>query len=563
MREIVRAALIAAGFELLATPPLYGSTGFAFLTATIQLAAVVAILTITWERLDASVDWIARVNPRLASTLTALLGGALVIIACRTWLHETLIYPLFGNRPDMLMLIQSGVRRALQGRNPYSTYFLPWKTTLSYGPGLWAPYVLPVVLRVDLRLAALVGEMFVPVVCAFGATTLALRGRLVAGAAWVAALGVIVISEDLRQFASIAHTPVYWPLLAIFAWFVARDRWPAAAATAGLLIVARTTMVSMAPVLLIAVWHRNRAHFAKSTVLMVATAILPFLPYAIWDWRALKFSLYDVYPQVMKTVVWPYGGAHNTIGVTGLLLRTGLDSYVEAVQVAVLLATYVLAWRAIRQGRRPLPWLPAALFAFSATTLWPVQYVYFDVLMLFASAALVELPALAELSATRFFGLAFAASVAVVAAVVVREVPRDPDLDVGTSTARPYLYAGFADDERSGRSFAWVDGTTAEVLVPRRSRADADVTIECEPNLPSRSSVQAMSVTLNGVVLGIVDLREGWQTVRLAAPSRAWIVGVNELTLSFSSAVSPLSLGLSADPRRLSVAFDRIAVRTK
>jgi hypothetical protein len=72
-----------------------------------------------------------------------------------------------------------------------------------------------------------------------------------------------------------------------------------------------------------------------------------------------------------------------------------------------------------------------------------------------------------------------------------------------------------------------------------------------------------MSIALNGVVLGTMHLREGWQTVVVPAPSRAWLIGVNELTLSFSSAASPLSLGLSTDPRKLSVAFDRISVKTK
>jgi hypothetical protein len=38
---------------------------------------------------------------------------------------------------------------------------------------------------------------------------------------------------------------------------------------------------------------------------------------------------------------------------------------------------------------------------------------------------------------------------------------------------------------------------------------------------------------------------------------------VNSLRLSFTNAVSPLEVGLGADARKLSVAFDRIAVRTR
>ena len=108
-----------------------------------------------------------------------------------------------------------------------------------------------------------------------------------------------------------------------------------------------------------------------------------------------------------------------------------------------------------------------------------------------------------------------------------------------------------------------MDGKSAEVLLPRRSRRDAELDIVCEPNLPTRDASQQMSVVLNGNVLGNIDLHEGWQTVTLPAPASVWLVGVNSLRLSFTNAISPLEAGLSADSRKLSVAFDRIAVRTE
>jgi len=74
--------------------------------------------------------------------------------------------------------------------------------------------------------------------------------------------------------------------------------------------------------------------------------------------------------------------------------------------------------------------------------------------------------------------------------------------------------------------------------------------------------VQQLSASLNGTVIGTVTLAAGWQHVEFPAPARAWQIGVNELTLFLSSAVSPKELGQSEDARRLSIAVDRLTVRT-
>ena len=214
-------------------------------------------------------------------------------------------------------------------------------------------------------------------------------------------------------------------------------------------------------------------------------------------------------------------------------------------------------------GPTPLPWMGLALFAFSATTLWPVQYIHFDVFLFFVCAALAETRWIDARREVRVW-LAVLATATVVVAIVARwNIPLNTDIDVGSYGDRPLLYSGFADNEDAGRSFAWVDGTSAEVLLPRRSRRDAELDIVCVPNLPTREASQQMSVALNGNVLGTVTLREGWQTVTLQAPASVWLMGVNSLRLSFTNAISPLEAGLSGDSRKLSVAFDRISVRTK
>jgi hypothetical protein len=563
VRDLARATLIAFCFFLLAAPARYGATARAFATATALL--VVASAALLGLSMRAPHARAAGGTPVPAAALAyAAAASILLVIASRAWLQEILVYPHDPLRADMLIVIQQGIRRVLQGRNPYTIYHVPWDATLPYGPVMWIPYIVPYALRVDVRFVSLLGVLFVPAACAVAAASLAWSRRYLPAAACLIVLGAIAYSPDLRGFASIAHTPSYWPLLGLLAWFVTRERWSAAAVTCGLLFVARTTMAATAPVLLMAVWYRDRRQFPWAALLLAAAAGIPYLPFAIADWRALIYALYGSYQSLMKGFVWTQTTwVQQTVGVTGLLLRTGLQRYAGALQAVVMLAIYAAAWRSIRGGGRPLPWMTIALLAFSMTTFWPVHYIYFDVFLLWACGMLAEGGWPATSGVLLPWGLSLASAAIVLAAVSWLEIPGDPALDIGTGAVRPYLYRGFSTNEGDERTFAWVDGNEAELLVPRRSRGDAELVIVCQPHLPTRGSTQAMSVALNGVLLGTVGLHEGWQPATFDAPARAWIIGVNELTLSFSSATSPAETGTGDDGRKLSAAVDRLIVRTK
>ncbi|MFI5178631.1 MAG: hypothetical protein ACHQO8_08710, partial [Vicinamibacterales bacterium] len=524
-----------------------------------RLAEEDAVAGGTW--LVAREAWLAAV----CSWLVAAVAGVMVFVACRAWLHEILIFPNDPQRADMLVVIQLGIRRMLQAKNPYTMYQVPWDATMPYGPLMWGPYIAPYLLHADLRFLTIAGELFVPVACAIAAVAGAANGRVAPVAAWLVVLSAIAMSPDLRGFASVGHTPSYWPLLALFAWLAVRERWYAAAVALGLLIVARSTMVSVAPVLVMAVWLRDRRRVGGAIALVAAATVLPYLPFAVWDWRALTYALYGSYVSLMKGFVWTSTDwVQHTIGVSGLLLRAHWQRAVEPVQGVVLLLVYVLGWRALRAGRQPLPWMALALLAFSLTTLWPVGYVYLDVFLLLVCGALGESAWLRGRGVASAWIATLAVTVFVLIATSLSGMSRGPTLDVGTGAVRPFLYAGFADDEGGpDRTFAWVENGHAEVLVPRRSRADAEIEVVCEPHLPTRASTQEMSAVLNGVLLATVPMREGWQTVSLPAPARAWQFGINELHLSFSNAVSPREAGVGDDARRLSAAIDRLTVRTR
>jgi hypothetical protein len=563
-----RCLLLALNLILLASPSwftLWFGGSAPYLITTVLLLLTNIALVASWDRVAHAAG--STPAPRKTNSGFLVLGVGVVLlypVAAGQWLHQILIFPIDAQRADMLVVIQAGIHRLLQGKDPYAMYHVPWPATLPYGPVMWGPLVLPTLAHADVRLATLVGFLFVPCLCLLTAADQWARERRLASMAWLLVLTALALSSEMRHFVPIGHTPAYWPLLALLAYLVAGERWDGAALVAGLLIVARTTMVSLAPVLLIAVWYRARPRFARTAALLAAASVLPFLPFAIWDWPALKYGLYGSYQAVIKGFVWKSTDwAQHTIGLTGTLLSHGWGQAVEIVQAATMISVYVACAAAVRAGRRPLPWLAFALLAFSMTTLWPVSYIYLDVCLLCIAAAATDIPWAATLSPPRAWATVLALSCAIVGQSVWADIPTDSSIDAGTDVGRAYLYSGFSSDERQGDvTFAWINGTRAEMLIPRRSRRDAVIDIVCEPHLPTRDAVQQLSASLNGTVIGTVTLKDGWQHVELPAPGRAWQIGVNELTLFLSSAVSPKELGLSDDARKLSLAVDRLMVRT-
>jgi hypothetical protein len=143
-------------------------------------------------------------------------------------------------------------------------------------------------------------------------------------------------------------------------------------------------------------------------------------------------------------------------------------------------------------------------------------------------------------------------------------LPAEPVLDVGAGSARQFLRSGFADNEREQeRTFAWVEGRRAQVVLPRRSTRAAIVDIDCQPFLPTAQSGQQLSAVLNGTPIGTASLAGGWQRISFETGSDVWQIGANQLELFLSSSGSLEEYGLGADRRSLSVALDQVRVRSR
>jgi len=147
--------------------------------------------------------------------------------------------------------------------------------------------------------------------------------------------------------------------------------------------------------------------------------------------------------------------------------------------------------------------------------------VYFDVFLLLAAAVLAE--TVTDLvsrvpSLTQTWTATAAATAVLVAGSAAVMLPLSPLVDAGAAGARPFLRSGFTGDEREGdRTFAWVDGRHASILLLRRTARVAAIDVFCSPAL----AAQQMSAVLNGALVGTVTLARGWNEVSLTPPAQA------------------------------------------
>lgn len=543
--------------------PLVRGEAASYLFVTVAFTLLIVATIVTWHRDDeASPCPMLRVNS--AVPVVGFVAAAVLVSATYRWTGVVAWQP-YG--ADMLIVIREATHRFLHGHTPYAiyrSYDAPWNMAMPYGPALWGPFLVPQLLRVDFRVVTIAGELFVPVWCGAAAVVEAARGRMAAAAAWLAVMAAIVLAFDVQQFTVIGHTPVYWPFLPLLAVMATRGRWSAAACVLGVLVIARTTMIALTPVFLMAVWRVDRRSFRRVLIVLTATIAAGLVPFAVWDRVAIWDSMVLSYPRVMKAAVWPVlrRSGIETIGSTEWLLERGRDSLVVPVQVIAMIVTYAAAWWAIRRGLRPLPWMALALLAFSLTTLYPVHYLYYDVVLLLVSAAMVEtLDAGPIRMAVRPWLLSLATVVVLVFAAIRTMISPFPSVAVGDAPAGRSLHSGFGPSESDGQSrFAWIVGREARIALPRSSTTAATVVLIARSPFGRDHPPQTVTAILNGQMLAHTTISDAWQEIRFAAPRSVWWIGFNDLRLVFASTVSPREIGAGDDPRQLAAAISRVGV---
>jgi hypothetical protein len=557
--------MLSAAILVVASPEL-GFTAFGtrppYLAVTIVLTVLIAAIAAAQRSVEAEPSGVA--SHAVAAAIVGASAAAVVAIAAYRWTRLAVWLPY---QADMLIVIREATRRFLDGHSPYvvyRAYDAPWDMAMPYGPALWGPYVAAQLLRLDFRLFSIAGELFVPVWCGIAAAIEAARGRMASAAAWLTVLAALVVMLDVQRFTLIGHTPVYWPLFPALAVAMTRSRWTAAACLVGVLVIARTTMAAMVPVFLFAVFTLDKKRFAAAFAAMAATAAIGLAPFAIADFGGLWDSMVMSYPRVMKNAVWPVLAKPGleTIGVTEWLLETHRESLIVPAQIAAMLIAYAAAVVAICRRAPPLPWMALALFAFSMTTLYPVHYLYYDVLLLLVADAVaqtVDPAAVPRVAAPWLFSLA---AIGTLVAVIVRVAASPfPSVIASDAARNRELRSGFSSIEYDGgRTFSWIVGHEARVVLPRSSAAAADIVLTAESPVEADQPPQRMSAMLNGVLLGEITIPAGRQQIRIAAGRGAWWIGYNELRLMFASTVVPREVGAGSDRRPLALSIAGITI---
>jgi hypothetical protein len=531
----VNNVLLSLGLLIFVWPTLLLARGLqpAYPLLSLALALVIIVLTVGWGRVERSGESSSR-GGRVLRVTFGLIAIAVLAYAAQHWITLVLWNPF---RTDMLVVIREAISRFLSGRDPYTTYSAydaPWVMVMPYGPVLWAPFVVPHVAGADLRVVTLVGALFVPACCGVAASVEAGRGRVMPALSWLLLLMALTASIDLTEFAVMGHTPAYWPLIPIFAVLMARERWVGAAVMLGVLIVARSTMVALVPGFLMAVWFRNRAQVWTAAIACAAVAGALVLPFVIWDPRSMWYGMVASYPKLIKGMVWPSAdrGVMKTFGLTGWLLSNQWGRFVEISQLAAMAATCACTWWALRRGARPLPWMALGLFVFSATSYWPVYYIYFDVFLLFASAAMADAFGDHPAAGLRSWLIALAALTVVVLLGMRIGARSFPSIEMSTAASEHSLVEGFERNRADGdKEIAPISGPRAVFALPRSSRTSANVVIDARTLDGPPQRVAAM---LNGKMLGSAESDAEWRTLRFPAPSGDWWIGFNRLELMFS-----------------------------
>jgi len=133
-------------------------------------------------------------------------------------------------------------------------------------------------------------------------------------------------------------------------------------------------------------------------------------------------------------------------------------------------------------------------------------------------------------------------------------------LDVGTSSARPFLLSGWSSDEREGdRNAVWTNGPRAAVVLSLAGIARPVLRLSAHGY--ARALPIAVSVGLNGKAVGAFAAPDGWQDIAVPLPAGDYSPEGDVIELAFDRTLRPSELNpQSNDHRQLALRVDRLWV---
>jgi hypothetical protein len=525
------------------------------------------LLVMYWDCSSAGITisrvWIA---------ITAGLAGLIMVGASGYEMIERILrIPIDPFRADMIPQVIMGLERVFNGQNPYIQIhrpnFVPWPLDFGYGPGLWAPYIIPYALNIDLRFLSILCTLAIPLTLVFAATYFSYHFKVIQALCLLLLTATIAFNANLFAFAEIGHTQIYWPIIVLFCYVLSKNCIKTASVCLGLLVLSRTSMIFITPILTIYLWKFHREKLLQCLLTFSVMVLIALGPFIIADAKTFYFNMYTKYFIVVKKYVWTnMDWISTTFGTTSFLVKNQYTTFIGPLQYLFSIGVWITSYFSMREEKHVLIWMSASLMVFSMTTIWPVSYIFFDVMIFFVFSVLFQFEwARPPLSRKAFAAFALGTFVFFVSisALFICKSKNITLIDIGDKSARNHLYRGFYNDELdrdSNTGYCWADNDRTSVIFTRRSGAAAKVRMICMPFSPDDRKKQTISVILNGRELGDKTLASGWHEISFDIAPGLLKTGINMMAMKFSYSLSPSEMGLSVDERKLSAAFDKIII---
>ncbi|MCA9644819.1 MAG: hypothetical protein KC492_29215 [Myxococcales bacterium] len=136
------------------------------------------------------------------------------------------------------------------------------------------------------------------------------------------------------------------------------------------------------------------------------------------------------------------------------------------------------------------------------------------------------------------------------------------DLDVGTTSARPFLVDGFYDDESDGeRSAAWSSGNRSVIALALDPEATNSYEVRITGHAIEGLAPLNVEARVNGKSIGSQKFGAGWGYYTYSVPPSVLQKGTNLLELSYPTSVRPAETEPgSKDQRQLAIRLEKIWV---
>lgn len=131
-------------------------------------------------------------------------------------------------------------------------------------------------------------------------------------------------------------------------------------------------------------------------------------------------------------------------------------------------------------------------------------------------------------------------------------------LDLGTADARPFLFDGWSGDEPDGEQNAvWTNASRASLVLSLAGMAKPVLRLRALGY--SWALPIAVSVSLNGVLVGSFAAPDGWQDIAVPLPVADYSPVGEQITFDFDRTLAPVEHDpKNPDQRRLALRVDRI-----